>query len=92
MKNYSSGITGRTQQQPIFGRTDMVKNDAGGYGFKITPQERLERFLLIGSEGGTYYVGEQKLTEDNAKSILELLKTDDLLFPSPFPLKCAQIF
>lgn len=76
MKNYSSGLTGRTQQQPIFGRTDMVKNDAGGYGFEITPQERLERFILIGSEGGTYYVGEQKLTEDNAKSILQMLKTD----------------
>src|SRR5271166_1990911 len=76
MKNYSTGLTNRTQQQPIFGRTDMTKNNAGGYGFEITPQERLERFLLIGSEGGTYYVGEQKLTEENAQSILVLLKTD----------------
>lgn len=76
MKNYSTGLTGRTQQQPIFGRTDMVKNNAGGYGFEITPQERLERFLLIGSEGGTYYVGEQKLTQENAENILKLLKTN----------------
>lgn len=76
MKNYSSGITKRNQQQPAFGRTDMVKNDAGGYGFEVTPQERLERFLLIGSEGGTYYVGEQKLTEDNAKNILKMIKSD----------------
>lgn len=78
MKNYSTGLTNRTQQQPIFGRTDMAKNNAGGYGFEITPQERLERFLLIGSEGGTYYVGEQKLTEENAQSILKLLKTDGI--------------
>lgn len=78
MKNYSSGLTGRTQQQPIFGRTDMTKNNAGGYGFEITPQERLERFLLIGSEGGTYYVGEEKLTQENAESILKLLKTDGI--------------
>lgn len=78
MKNYSKGIVGQSQQQPVFGRTDMVKNNAGGYGFEITPQERLERFILIGSEGGTYYVGEQKLTEENAKSILALIKTDGL--------------
>lgn len=76
VKNYSSNITNRNQQQPAFGRTDMVKNDAGGYGFEVTPQERLERFLLIGSEGGTYYVGEQKLTEDNAKNILNMIKSD----------------
>jgi 60 kDa SS-A/Ro ribonucleoprotein len=76
MKNYSTGLTNRTQKQPIFGRTDMVQNNAGGYGFEITPQERLERFLLIGSEGGTYYVGEQKLTQENAENILKLLKTN----------------
>lgn len=78
MKNYSTLLTNPTQQQPIFGRTDMVKNNAGGYGFEITAQERLERFLLIGSEGGTYYVGEQKLTEENAKSILQYLKNDGI--------------
>lgn len=77
MKNYSSSITGPTPQtKPIFGRTDMVKNNAGGFGFEVSPQDRLERFLLIGSEGGTYYVNEQKLTEDNAQSIVSLIKTD----------------
>ena len=78
MKNYSKHITNRPQTQPAFGRTDMVQNNAGGYGFKITPQEQLERFLLIGSEGGTYYVGEKKLTEDNAQTILSLIKANGL--------------
>src|ERR1700677_287258 len=76
MKNYSSGITNRPQTKPIFGRTDMVQNNAGGYVFEITPQQRLERFLLIGSEGGTYYVGEQELTEQNAQSIVKLIKSN----------------
>lgn len=76
MKNYSSAITGQTQQQPIFGRTDMIKNNAGGYGFEVTPQDRLERFILIGSEEGTYYVNEQKLTQENAESIVAYIKTD----------------
>lgn len=79
MKNYSSAITGQLPQtQPIFGRTDMVKNNAGGYVFEVTPQDRLERFLLIGSEGGTYYVGERKLTEENATSIVNYIKTNGL--------------
>jgi 60 kDa SS-A/Ro ribonucleoprotein len=79
MKNYSKSVTGPTPQtQPIFGRTDMVKNNAGGYGFEVTPQDRLERFLLIGSEGGTYYVAEQKLTQENATNIISLIKSDGL--------------
>lgn len=78
MKNYSSGLTNRPQSKPIFGRTDMKQNNAGGYVFEITPQQRLERFLLIGTEGGTYYVGEEKLTEDNAQSIVKLIKSNGL--------------
>lgn len=78
MKNYSAGIKNQPQSKPIFGRTDMVKNNAGGYVFQITPQQRLERFLLIGSEGGTYYVGERELTEQNAQSVVALIKTNGL--------------
>lgn len=78
MRNYSKTITNQPQTKPIFGRTDMVQNNAGGYGFSITPQQRLERFCLIGSEGGTYYTGEQKLTEENATAIAALIKTDGL--------------
>lgn len=77
MKNYSSHVTGPTSQtQPIFGRTDMVKNNAGGYVFEVSPEERLKRFLLIGSEGGTYYVDEQKLTQENATAIVSLIKSN----------------
>jgi 60 kDa SS-A/Ro ribonucleoprotein len=77
MKNYSSAITGANQQQPIPGR-NMTKNNAGGFGFEATPQQRLERFLLIGSEGGTYYVKERELTIQNATNVIALLKTDGL--------------
>jgi 60 kDa SS-A/Ro ribonucleoprotein len=74
MRNYSSHLTTNPQTQPVHGRMDMVKNNAGGYIFEITPQERLERFILIGSEGGTYYVDEQKLTVENAVAIIKLIK------------------
>jgi 60 kDa SS-A/Ro ribonucleoprotein len=74
MKNYSTNLTKTPQTQPIFGRTDMVQNNTGGYVFKITDEQILERFLLIGSEGGTYYVDEQKLTLENSKKIVEMIK------------------
>lgn len=76
MSSYAKQITNVPQTKPLVGHK-MVKNNAGGYVFEITPQERLERFLLIGSEGGTYYAGEQELTIDNAKSIIEYIKNDN---------------
>lgn len=80
MRNYSKAVSTKNtpQTSPIFGRTDMIENNAGGYVFKISPQEQLERFLLLGTENGSYYAGEQKLTEDNAKSIINYVKTNGL--------------
>ncbi len=78
MKNYSKNVTNQPQSKPIFGRSDMVKNNAGGFVFEITAEQRLERFLLIGSEGGTYYVKENELTEENAENVVKLIKTDGM--------------
>lgn len=36
MKDYSAILTNVPQTRPLPGRTDMVKNNAGGYSFKIT--------------------------------------------------------
>lgn len=77
MGNYSKMISKTPQSQPIPGKT-MVKNSAGGYSFAVTNQEMLERFLLIGSEEGTYYVDKQALTVENANSIINYIKTDGL--------------
>ena len=54
----------------------MKKNNAGGYSFKIDPWKQLDRFIILGSEGGTYYVGEHELTVKNTKNIANLLKKD----------------
>jgi len=52
------------QNRPIPGKK-MIENNAEGYVFQKDIWEHLERFLLIGTEGGTYYVSEQKLTSQN---------------------------
>jgi|SRR5687767_562990 len=57
-------------------KPEQVKNSAGGFVFKVSDQSRLERFLIIGTDGGTYYVGEQELTQDNIDFITEFLRKD----------------
>ena len=51
------------QSEPSSGReTGMVRNAAGGYVFPVTDWIRLERFLILGTEGGTYYTAARTLT------------------------------
>lgn len=70
---YSSRATKQTEAIP---GSNQVKNNAGGYSFEISNLDRLKRFLILGSEGGTYYVGEKTLTKDNANNIIKCLDQD----------------
>jgi 60 kDa SS-A/Ro ribonucleoprotein len=63
------------QSQPIPGKA-MVANSAGGYSFAVDKWQRLSRFLVLGSEGGTYYISEQALTIQNATNVLDCIKAD----------------
>ena len=63
------------QSQPIPG-SDQVPNSAGGYAWAVDDWKRLDRFLVLGSEGGTYYISEQKLTLDNATCVERCIKAD----------------
>lgn len=63
------------QSGPIPGK-DMKENNAGGYAFEIDQWKRLDRFLILGAEGGTYYVKERKFTVDNANNILTCICED----------------
>lgn len=63
------------QSEPIPGST-QVPNSAGGYAWEADDWERLERFLILGAEGGTYYIGERKLVRENADVVLRTLSAD----------------
>lgn len=78
-KLYSSVIDPAAipQTEPIPGKK-MVKNNAGGYGFKLNSLKQLERFLVLGVSGNTYYVGERKLAADNAQNVLIAAKENPL--------------
>lgn len=51
-----------------------VRNDAGGYSYAVDEKTMLRRFLILGTENGTYYASEKNLTVENAKTIEKLLK------------------
>lgn len=74
--NYAQHFQRGTTPQSEQAHPAQVTNSAGGYSFQIDCWGRLARFLVLGSEGGTYYVGERDLTRDNAKAIDECLATD----------------
>lgn len=61
------------------GRSDEVKNNAGGYVFEVSDRDRLERFLILGTDGGTFYVGQQKFTEQNIAFVREMVRKNESL-------------
>ncbi|SOD02524.1 SS-A/Ro ribonucleoprotein [bacterium JGI 053] len=63
------------QGAPIPG-AGQVPNSAGGYAWAVTPWQRLDRFLVLGTEGGTYYVGERELTVEGATAVAACIAED----------------
>ncbi len=74
-QHFSTRVTPQSEPIPTM---DMIRNDAGGYVFAIADWKRLDRFLVLGSEGGSYYVNEKKLTVDNAQAVLRCIQEDGL--------------
>jgi 60 kDa SS-A/Ro ribonucleoprotein len=64
------GINLRNTAQSQLADPRQVPNSAGGYTFTVAPLERLRRFLVLGTDGGTYYATERDLTKANAEVVL----------------------
>jgi 60 kDa SS-A/Ro ribonucleoprotein len=63
------------QSLPIPG-SSQVPNSTGGYAWAIDEWTRLRRFLILGSEGGSYYASEATLTRENAHAVHDCLGRD----------------
>jgi 60 kDa SS-A/Ro ribonucleoprotein len=74
---YLNRVTRRLapQSAPIPG-SNQVANSAGGYAWAVDCWARLRRFLILGSEGGSYYAGEWKLTRENAEAVEACIAED----------------
>jgi 60 kDa SS-A/Ro ribonucleoprotein len=75
--NYARQINRRItpQSQPIPG-ANQVRNTGGGYSWEVDDWTRLDRFLILGAEGGTYYIVEQDLVKQNHDAIVRCIKAD----------------
>jgi 60 kDa SS-A/Ro ribonucleoprotein len=63
------------QSQPIPG-SNQVPNSGGGYSWQVDDWTRLDRFLILGAEGGTYYIAERDLVKQNHGAIVRCIKAD----------------
>lgn len=74
LRNYS------TKNTPVTTQLDgQVVNNTGGYVYQVSDQSRLERFLILGVDGGTYYVSEKDLTKENVSWLTGLIQRDPAL-------------
>lgn len=72
-KHYSTKSTSQAQRIP---GTKQVANSAGGFTWQVDDWVRLDRFLILGSEGGTYYITERALTIENASAVTACIDAD----------------
>ncbi len=63
------------QSQPIPGSA-QVRNSGGGYSWEVDDWTRFDRFLILGAEGGTYYIGERDLVKQNHDVVVRSIKQD----------------
>ncbi len=78
MKNYASALRPAPVPQTRPAVAGQVRNNAGGYGFQVGDFDRLTKFITIGTEGGTYYVNEEKLTKTEAQATIRAIASDPI--------------
>lgn len=54
----------------------QVPNNAGGFVYQVSKWDRLDRFLVLGSDSNTYYQHAKDLTRENAKCVLDCYAED----------------
>ena len=62
------------QRQPLDER--QIENSAGGFAYPVSIWTNLDRFLILGTEGGSYYAAEQDLTKVNVDSVKQCIAED----------------
>lgn len=74
MANYTQHLRTQPQHQMVKDRDDQVQNYAGGFVYELSDMDQLDRFLIMGSDGGSYYASEKDLTVKSAGVVTRLIK------------------
>jgi 60 kDa SS-A/Ro ribonucleoprotein len=62
------------QSEPLDER--QVENNAGGFVYQLNDWDRLDRFLILGSDSNTYYQSAKKLTKENSACVQRCYDAD----------------
>src|SRR5258707_370983 len=72
-KLFNRRVTPQSRQIP--GST-QVANSGGGNSWQVDDWTRFDRFLILGAEGGTYYICERDLVKQNHDALVRCIKLD----------------
>lgn len=78
MSGFYARLLGLSGDKRRAANTGQVENSAGGFAFPVDDWMRLKRFLILGSESGSYYAGARTLTRENAQAVERCLAADGL--------------
>jgi len=65
------------QSKPLIG-SGQSQNSAGGNAWTIDSWKQLDRFLILGSTSGTYYVAPRQLVMENCDAVIRAIREDGL--------------
>lgn len=69
-----TAVSTRTTPQHSPADPRQIPNSAGGFAFAVGDGTRVQRFLTLGVDGGTYYATERELTAANAEVVLRVAR------------------
>ncbi|MFC6659004.1 TROVE domain-containing protein [Deinococcus multiflagellatus] len=76
MKNLLNAITPARTPQTEGLDPRQIKNNAGGYVYGLSDEARLTRFLILGTDGGTFYAGERAHTTQATEFVKTFVQVD----------------
>ncbi|CAM4302843.1 RNA-binding protein Rsr [Deinococcus marmoris] len=79
MKNLLSVISPKHRRQTERLNARQKRNNAGGFVYTVSDEGRLTRFLVLGTDGGTFYAAERKHTVQATDFVRELVARDAAL-------------
>jgi 60 kDa SS-A/Ro ribonucleoprotein len=56
---------------------DQVQNSDGGFVYQASDETRLRRFLILGTDGGSYYASERELTFENVTFVRDMVRSSE---------------
>ncbi len=77
LTEFPSQVNPETSQRDK-AREDQVQNNAGGFVFTLDVFDHLKRFLVLGTEGGTYYASQKDHTLQAVKALKDAYSQDGI--------------